>query len=200
MKYRQLLIPMLLIGLVWGTNAAATTVLPVSLSRMASAADVIFHGRVISNEVKQDPATGKIATFTQFEVIELIKGTTGKTHTIKQIGGRLPDSNVYLAVHGVPKFHTGEAYVVFLPKASSLGFSSPIGLSQGKFDIRQLDGKPSVSNGRSLAALTGSSTQNAPPNTPAAFSAAPALKAVPGQPTRAYLPDFLRAVRSMVEE
>ena len=69
--------------------------------------------------------TGKIATFTQFEVIELIKGTTGKTHTIKQIGGRLPGSDVYLAVHGVPRFHPGEAYVVFLPKASSLGFFQP---------------------------------------------------------------------------
>ena len=200
MNHRLSLVPILLISLIWGTNAAATSVLSVSLAQMVNAADVIFHGRVISNEVKQDPATGKIATFTQFEVIELIKGTTGETHTIKQIGGRLPGSNVYLAVHGVPRFRADEAYVVFLPKASHLGFSSPIGLSQGKFDIRKLDGDITIGNGRSFAALMGSSVPKAPPDTPAAFSAAPALKAIPGQPTRAYLPDFLQAVRGMAKE
>jgi hypothetical protein len=202
MKFRLLFAPILLISLIWGTNAAATTVLPVPLHRMVNAADVVFHGRVISNEVKIDPATGKVATFTEFEVIELIKGTTGKTHTIKQIGGRLPGSNVHLAVHGVPRFHAGEAYVVFLPKASSLGFSSPIGLSQGKFDIHKADGEASTGNGRPVAALTRSRAHKTPPDTPAAISAEPAtvLQAIPGQPTRAYLPDFLQAVRGMTKE
>jgi hypothetical protein len=92
--------------------------------------------------------------------------------------------------------------VVFLPKASSLGFSSPIGLSQGKFDIRRLDGETIVGNGRPMAGLTRSSAQKAPPNTPAAFSSesSPLLKAVPGQPSRAYLPDFIKIVRSMAKE
>ena len=202
MKYRLLLIPMLLVSLIWSTNATATTVLPMSMAQMASAADVIFHGRVISNEVKQDPVTGKIATFTEFEVIALIKGTTGKTHTIKQIGGRLAGGKAHLAVHGVPRFRAGEAYVVFLPKASHLGFSSPIGLSQGKFDIQKLDDEALISNGRPITTLTGASAQEILSKTPAAITAEPAsmLKAVPGQPTRAYLTNFLQTVRGMVEE
>ncbi len=199
---RLFIAPILLISSLWVANAAATTVLPVPLHQMAAAADMIFHGRVISNEVRLDPVTGKVATFTQFEIIESIKGTTGKTHTIKQIGGRLPDSRAYLAVHGVPQFRAGDAYVVFLPKASSLGFSSPIGLSQGKFDIDRHDGETTVSNGRSLAALTQTGARAALPETPAAITAEPEpkLKTVPGQPTRAYLADFLQAVRGMTEE
>jgi hypothetical protein len=202
MKLHVYILPLLLISSLWGANAAATTVLPQSLPHMATAAEVIFHGRVISNDVKLDPVTGKVATFTQFEVIESIKGTTGKTHTIKQIGGRLPDSKVHLVVHGVPRFYAGEAYVVFLPKASNLGFSSPIGLGQGKFDIENHDGESLVSNGRQLAALTRASARETLSNTPAAISAEPTpmLKTVPGQPTRAYLTDFLQSVRGMVEE
>lgn len=201
-RSRLLFVPILLTSLFWGANAAATTTLPVSLPQMASAADVIFHGRAISNEVKQDPVTGKVATFTQFEVIELIKGTTGKTHTIKQIGGRLPGGKAHLAVHGVPRFRAGEAYVVFLPKASHLGFSSPIGLSQGKFDILKLDGETLISNGRPITTLTGASPAKSLSNTPTAITAEPGsmLKAVSGQPTRAYLTNFLQTVRGMVEE
>lgn len=202
MKIRLLIAPILLISSLWGTNATATSVLPLQISRIVAAADCIFHGRVISNEVKQDPATGKIATFTEFEVIELIKGATGKTHTIKQIGGRLPGSKVHLVVHGVPQFHAGQAYVVFLPEASSFGFSSPIGLSQGAFDVLKLDGETVVSNGRRLTALTRGSAQETLSSTPAAATAEPAslMKTVPGQPTRAYLTEFLRAIRDMTKE
>ena len=192
----------LLISLLCSLQSAATSVLPVSLQRMATAAETIFHGAATGNEVKLDPTSGRVATYTTFKVIEIIKGEPGSTHTIKQIGGQLPGSNVRQVIHGVPQFVIGQEYVVFLPKASSLGFSSPIGLSQGKFDIRKLNGEAVVSNGRALAALTKFTPQPALPNTPSALTSnrAPTLKAIDGKPASIHLDDFMQAVRGMVNE
>lgn len=193
---------MFLILLLWGLQAAATSVLPVSLQHMATAAEVIFHGITISNEVRQDPQSGRVATFTTFEVIENIKGDVGATHTIKQIGGQLPGSNVRMVIHGVPRFSVGQEYVVFLPKASNLGFSSPIGLSQGKFNIRKLNGETVISNGRPLAALMETTQQPGLPNTPSALvtSQVPSLKAIADHPSSVRIQDFMQTIRSMINE
>jgi hypothetical protein len=163
---------------------------------MAMTAETIFHGTAIGNEVRLDQASGRVATYTSFKVIEVIKGNPGATHTIKQIGGQLPGSNVRQVIHGVPRFAVGEEYVVFLPEASSLGFSSPIGLSQGKFDIHKLNGQAVVTNRRQLAALEKAAPRQALPNIPSAISAG----AAPGQPATMHLADFLQTVHGMVKE
>ena len=193
---------MFLILLFCSLQAAATSVLPVSLQRMAQTAEMIFHGTAIGNEVRLDQASGRVATYTSFKVIEVIKGNPGATHTIKQIGGQLPGSNVRLVIHGVPRFAAGEEYVIFLPKASSLGFASPIGLSQGKFDIRKRNGDTLVSNGRSLSAQQKITPQQDSPNRPSALvsSRTPALTAIDGQPASAHLTDFMQVVRGMINE
>lgn len=197
---RLLIIPVLL--LLWSLQATATSVLPVSLQRMASAAHIIFHGRVIGNEVKLDPTSGQVATFTRFEVLEAVKGDPGETYTIKQIGGQLPGGNVRLVIHGVPRFAVNKEYVVFLPKASSLGFASPIGLSQGKFDIRKFDGKTVVNDNRAQAAATAPMSKQALPDSPSAIEtgAASELNTTPDQPATTSLADFLHSVRGMVTE
>ena len=188
--------PLFMILLFCSLQAAATSVLPVSLQRMAQTAEMIFHGTAIGNEVRLDQASGRVATYTSFKVIEVIKGNPGATHTIKQIGGQLPGSNVRLVIHGVPRFAVGEEYVIFLPKASSLGFASPIGLSQGKFDIRKLNGQAVVTDGRALAAEMKTTPQLDLPDTPSAIVADP----TPDQPATMHLTDFLITVRGMVKE
>jgi hypothetical protein len=195
-KPRLVATPMFLILLFCSLQAAATSVLPVSLQRMAQAAEMIFHGTAIGNEVRLDQASGRVATYTSFKVIEVIKGNPGATHTIKQIGGQLPGSNARLVIHGVPRFAVGEEYVIFLPQASSLGFASPIGLSQGKFDIRKLNGQAVVADGRALAAETKTAPQLDMPDTPSAIVADP----MPDQPAVIHLADFLITVRGMVKE
>ena len=181
--------------LFFSLQASATSLLPISLPRMAAAADVIFHGKVISNEVKLDPVSGNVATFTTFQVTELVKGNAGTTHTIKQIGGQLPGANVRQTIHGVPRFDTGEEYVVFLPKASSLGFASPIGLSQGSFDVHRLNGESVISSGRAAAAVSDTAAQQTPPGLPSAIETGPSADAGSVQ-----LVDFLQGVRAMVKE
>lgn len=177
-------------------QAAATSVLPVSLQRMAKTAEIIFHGTAIGNEVRLDQASGRVATYTSFRVIEVIKGNPGEIHTIKQIGGQLPGSNVRQVIHGVPRFAVGEEYVIFLPKASSLGFASPIGLSQGKFDIQKLNGQAVVTNKRQLAAPEKTTSQQVLPNAPTAIAAGP----TPDQPATINLADFLQTVHGLTKE
>jgi len=180
-------------------QAGATSVLPVSLQQLSSAAELIFHGTAISNEVRLDEVSGRVATFTTFAVTDVIKGVAGDTHTIKQIGGQLPGSRVRQIIRGVPRFSVGAEYVVFLPPASSLGFSSPIGLSQGRFRVLQHNGEAVVSNGRPIAALLNTPQAASLGSTPQAaqFSPAAVLPAVPGEPSSAGLAEFLRVVRGM---
>jgi hypothetical protein len=191
-KPRPIIIFVFLFTLVCSRQALATSVLPVSLQRMAATAELVFHGRAISNEVKLDQVSGRVATFTTFEVIEPVKGDAGPFHTIKQIGGQLPGSSMRQVIHGVPRFSIGEEYVVFLPKASSLGFASPIGLAQGKFKVSRRDGESVVNGRRALAAVSDATDQSGLMSTPTAFST--------GHPDSARLPDFLQAVRGMIGE
>lgn len=194
-KPRLLATPALLILLLCSLQTAATSVLPVSLQRIATLADIAFHGKAVSNEVRLDPVSNRIATFTTFEVIEVIKGKVDRTHTIKQIGGHHPGSKARLVIHGVPEFTTGREYVVFLPKVSSLGFSSPLGLSQGKFDIGHTGGKAVIHNNRVLGSLMPAPQPQALSDIPSAIQAGP-LQQTAGMP----LTDFLQYIRGMVNE
>lgn len=131
----------------------ASSVLSLNFEQLSSHSEVIFYGRCISNQVEQDPETKLIVTFTTFEILTPVKGTQGLTHTIKQLGGDLAESNIQTKWPAIPKFIIGNEYVVFLPAVSSLGFSTPVGLEQGKFKvIADILGKQ-VNNGKSFDAL-----------------------------------------------
>lgn len=178
----------LIINLLCLPSASATSLLPVTLDQLSTRAALIFYGEAIASQVKKDEQSGHIATFTEFKVIDLIKGDTGNTHTIKQIGGHLKDSNTALRIHGVPEFKTGYRYVVFLPEKSKLGFSSPIGLHQGSFSVTTINGEQIVSNGRNLAEQAGAVQNKHVIQVPLAVSA--------DKPSQSRLDDFINTVRA----
>jgi len=66
----------------------------------------------------------------------------------------MPDGQLAYRVAGVPTFTVGEEYVVFLAGVSSAGFSSPIGLGQGRFTVQQLPSGEMVTNGRDFREMT----------------------------------------------
>ncbi len=175
----------LLINFLVLSPASASSVVSLNLQQLSSRATLIFYAEVTSNNVKKDEQSGRIATFTVFKIIELIKGKTGSTHLIKQIGGHLASTGTTLRIHGIPKFETGNKYVVFLPEKSSIGFSSPLGLHQGSFTVSTINGEQLVSNGRNL---TEQSTQNSSIQIPLAVRA--------DKPTHARLDDFINTVRA----
>jgi hypothetical protein len=166
--------------------AWATTMVPISLEQLSNRASLIFYAEVISNKVKKDEQSGRIATFTEFKIIDLIKGKTGSTHSIKQIGGTLESTGTTLRIHGVPKFQAGNKYVVFLPEKSSLGFSSPLGLHQGSFTVSAVNGEQIVNSGRNLAEQPVQNSSNI--QIPLAVDV--------NNPTRTRLDDFINTVRA----
>ena len=134
--------------------AHATLVLPLDLVRLQHDAQYVFLGDCLANKVELDPVSGRVATFTTFQVIENFKGNLSATYTIKQVGGNLPDSPVTMHIEGVPRFEVGKRYMVFLPAVSVIGFSSPVGLMQGVFSVgHDASGQETVSNGRDFSDL-----------------------------------------------
>ena len=134
--------------------AYATTVRPMTLDDIVGSAAIAFEGTCISNRTERDSSTNQVVTYTLFQVSDVLKGTVPSTYEIKQVGGQLPDGLSY-EIHGIPKFTPGQSYVVFLAGVSSAGFSSPMGLSQGSFDVAvDASGGKVVRNGRDFGDMT----------------------------------------------
>lgn len=137
--------------------AQAMSVIPLDLNDIVANATTAFQGRCTANRTERDAQTGLIVTYTTFEVQETLKGQVGVTHTIKQIGGELAGNQGQVKisrVEGVPTFKVGETYVIFLYGVSTAGFSSPVGLSQGKFNVQSGPSGLEVGNGRDFREMS----------------------------------------------
>lgn len=151
-----------LLGLVAVLPARAASVLPLFLDEIIDKSAVAFQGTCTDNRSERDER-GTLVTYTTFEVHDQLKGKAASTYTIKQIGGSLPDGSLNFKIEGVPSFTVGQSYVVFLPGVSSAGFSSPVGLSQGRFNIVAEGAGLKVTNGRDFKELTSRIPQQAMP-------------------------------------
>lgn len=137
-----------LLGIALALPAQAVSVLPLSLDQITDGAAVAFEGTCLGNSTEREQASGLIVTYTTFAVKDVLKGAVSGTHVIKQIGGELPAGGLSYRVTGVPRFVVGQDYVVLLAGVSPAGFSSPVGLAQGKFNVHEDAGGRKVSNGR----------------------------------------------------
>jgi len=128
------------------TRAAAMTVLPLDLGALTGGADRIFVGRVERVDTGRD-GNGLPATWTTFTVIETMKGASGGHVVLKQLGATLGGSDAPVLPHpGLPRYRPGESVVLFMQPDSTLGFTSPVGLGQGCFRVRDGDGVAVVEN------------------------------------------------------
>jgi hypothetical protein len=178
-------------GLAFAGFAGAASVRPLALGELIDTATVAFEGTCIGNRTERDPATNMVVTYTTFAVKEVLKGEVGNTHIIKQVGGKLDDGQPIFNIPGAPTFAVGADYVVFLAGVSSLGFSSPIGLAQGRFVVLpNATAGARVTNGRDFRALTA--------DLPAATlpAAAAAARVAPQPVEQLGLDDFKQMVRA----
>ena len=132
--------------------ADAASVRPLALDEIIDGAAVSFEGTCVENRVERD-SNGFIVTYTTFSVKDALKGEVGPTHTIKQIGGVLASEGIAYKVDGVPSFAVGHDYVLFLHGVSTIGFSSPVGLGQGRFMIHRDETGAKVTNGRDFRSM-----------------------------------------------
>ncbi len=190
---RILKLAALLLAAAASLHSGAASVLPVSLDHLVDTSAVAFEGTCVGNRTERDAGTGLVVTYTTFSVREVLKGEVASVHEIKQVGGRLPDGGPEFRVDGVPTFAVGESYVVFLAGVSQAGFSSPIGLSQGRFAVSHGAAGKTVSNGRDFREMTAGLPDAALP-----FAARKALIGTSSRVDRLDLDEFKQLVRSRI--
>ena len=126
-----------------GTQLGATTVQTVNLFEMVRLADRVFWGTCPEMKTELDAATGFLVTAYTFTVKEGIKGVNaGETIVFRQIS----QGQKGFGIPGLPQYHKGQEALLFLHADSRIGLTSPVGLSQGVFQIEKIQDYLAVSN------------------------------------------------------
>ena len=136
MKQKNLLLaitPLLLTTLLMSTISATAQVRQVGLAEMVESSGMIFSGQVLSVEGVLDER-GDIVTRTTFRVERPIRGVMPGEVTITQYGG-VTEAGASMTLEHMRYFNEGERVLVLLYPPSDLGFTSPIGMDQGAFDL-----------------------------------------------------------------
>ena len=133
---------------------SATTVIPMSIEQLTSAATHIVRGHVIDTRSAWDDQHSTIYTYTRLQVDEMLKGSNSSVITVKQLGGSAGGYTLHVA--GVHPWTNGENVVLFLrPSDEHDGTFSVVGLMQGDFRVRRsASGEIIADNGLHLSAPT----------------------------------------------
>jgi hypothetical protein len=135
--------------LVLGASPALpTTVLRFSVEELADRADVIVHATC--TDVRGRETADGVVTDVELKVVEGLKGATaGAPFTFTTYGGATETRGTFIA--GSPQFQVGEELLLFLDRPNRVGYRMAIGMSQGKYTIREDAGRKVAS--RNLAGL-----------------------------------------------
>jgi hypothetical protein len=128
--------------------AAATTVKPMTVEELTSAATTIVEGQVTDTWSAWNPQHTLIYTFTRVRISKALKGRPDETVIVKQLGGSAGGYTQKVA--GVHPMRSGDTAVLFLrPSEARDGTMVVVGLMQGSFRIERetKTGSVVVSNG-----------------------------------------------------
>ena len=136
-----------LLLLALGAVASATTVIPMSVEQLTTAATHVVEARAVRSWSAWNPQHSIIYTYTKFQVTQRLKGQAPDTIMVKQIGGSAGGYTQSIA--GVRQFQDGEETLLFLrPSAANDGTQVIVGLIQGNFRVwTARDGHRMASNG-----------------------------------------------------
>jgi hypothetical protein len=125
----------------------ATTVIPLSVEKLASLSSHVIEGRAIASTSQWNAEHTLIFTYTQFAVTRTLKGQAPATVMVRQLGGTV--DGVTQKVSGVHQIRVGDESLLFLqPSQLADGALVITGLMQGNFVMRHTpEGKTVVSNG-----------------------------------------------------
>lgn len=120
----------------FSSTAAATTLMRMSVAKMAQTAQLIVRAHCVASSSAWDG--GEIWTFTSFEIEDSWKGAeasgSGTQITVRLLGGSV--GNLTSAVSGIPRFHPGEEVILFLEPTARGNFSI-VSWVQGTFRIHR---------------------------------------------------------------
>ena len=127
----------------------ATTFRHLSLGELANTAEAVVRVRCLSSDSRWEG--GEIWTFTQFEIVEALKGNGPRLLTVRTLGGHV--GHLRSIVEGSPAFHAGEEVFLFLA-ARRADWFSVLGWAQGTFRIRMEPGSGRETVTQDSAGLT----------------------------------------------
>ncbi len=144
---RQFLLMWVVAGLalLFSVPAGATSVKALGLAEMTGQADRIFYGQCLETEEDLDE-NGIPSTYVRFQVSRGVKGvSTGdeilvKFHGVQERAMHVGEGErvvVPMRTAGLSSkaYRVGDDYLLFLYPESRLGFTSPIGAGQGRFEV-----------------------------------------------------------------
>jgi hypothetical protein len=143
---RRSLLVFLLTVLFLPTNARAqrgAITAPRNLTQLTSRAVTIVRGRVVYARVESHPEYHNLnSVLVVLSVQDVLKGTARQTFTFRQFIWDLRDRADFAG------YRKGEELLLFLNPTTDAGFTSPVGLTQGRFRVlRGATGEPMVVNG-----------------------------------------------------
>ncbi len=138
---------MLAVGFLVAVAAVATTVIPMSVEKLAAESSAIVYAQALDHSSSWNPEHTRIFTYTRFRVLQTWKGSIHPTITVRQLGGHAGGYNMKVA--GVRHWNNGDEAVLFLqPSPAADGSFAVTGLMQGDFRVAHLvSGRTVVSNG-----------------------------------------------------
>jgi hypothetical protein len=119
----------LLTGILPYSAVQAVVVRQINLAKMTGSAGYIFSGVCINREIRYDKDIEREVYVFTFRVNQMIKGAPRNQFTVRT-------SKTLVEMKQVPIYNIGDEVVLFLYGESRLGFTSPVGLGQGKFSVR----------------------------------------------------------------
>lgn len=123
--------------------AQASLVRGFSLQQLRSEAHRVIVGKVTAAHSFWNDGKDKIYTEYTVEVQRVIKGEATAKLTVRLMGGRVGERE--LTVAGNPTIKVGERVLLFLRDYDT--FHTVVGMSQGKWSVRALDGQDHVYRG-----------------------------------------------------
>ena len=137
----------LCVALAGGPLATATSMVPMSVETLTEKAALVTEGEATRSWSQWNAQHTLIYTYTEFHVMQTLKGSAPTRLVVKQLGGTVGNTTQH--VSGVRYWAPGEASVLFLrPSEAADGTHVVVGLVQGDFRMQPLDsGEVRVSNG-----------------------------------------------------
>lgn len=159
---RWLLASLILLGLTGITPSRASSVEEVGLGEMAAASELVFEGQAISVDSRWSEDGSSIRTYVTFRVLDVIKGTAGRTVTLGFSGGTV--GSLRLSVSDLNMPVPGEKGVYFVENTGRDQINPLYGWSQGQFLlVRDPSGKGErvlTADARPVMALDNSGNQS----------------------------------------
>lgn len=106
--------------------------IPLDLEQLTLFADRVFSGVPLNRKEKVDPKTNIPVIEYTFKISEIIKDKNKRIGNKKKVTFKQ-----WKPISSDVDFSSDKRYVVFLNADSSIGFTSPVGLWQGQFEIEQ---------------------------------------------------------------